>query len=654
MYSILEVEQQVDNLLNEKFFSGIRKIIVEEQKQKFLRTTEYIQASDSQKKELLKTNYKVWFDSIGSFFLSLKAIRSLQLLVLREISIREFSSEEIMRVKVDYVYNDIGFSLYYPTLFRKSTIREMEDCISDLIDEKHSHIVDNFIAKTDTERTPHEPITTAELKYSAFYLFGFEPEYVTALAQKLFNAKLITNPQTNGWKIEDSVVEDIITLLSSKYPEEKILQHKRIYIDRYIDRYENESIRPIHIATNYFPKFVEETQEFMSIKKENPTESRNLIQLYEFIFYMTLSTQMKNSIYDTSSIEVSVGNRKLKEVANVLIEGEDNWELLTGSILKKIHKNSEDYKKQTIVLPIIAPEEILKPLNVQEYSYQSKRPPRYGIGRFVTQILENFSIGSNNEHDKIIKELTDSKAIRIIRTMIHPQENSVILINWITQYMPSILDLEYLKDLYEKMALVSDGSFPLESVLKEIERIIEAAFELSGFKFEDEAPSESKIKLLKAIAKKNNITLDESIYQSNIKIDMILAQYPVAEPIKIGSCPQCNSLVFQKEFIKQDTGEVLYYFACEKYGTKSNDCTFSIWDNYIHKFFSDKAIELFTVEERANTLKKIMSKKKGYLFTDFIAKNQKPYDAKVSLDSYEDKNSKQKKWNFSLEFVNKK
>ena len=147
---------------------------------------------------------------------------------------------------------------------------------------------------------------------------------------------------------------------------------------------------------------------------------------------------------------------------------------------------------------------------------------------------------------------------------------------------------------------------------------------------------------------------DYEIKQVEMLRLMILAQYPVAEPIKIGSCPQCNSLVFQKEFIKQDTGEVLYYFACEKYGTKSNDCTFSIWDNYIHKFFSDKAIELFTVEERANTLKKIMSKKKGYLFTDFIAKNQKPYDAKVSLDSYEDKNSKQKKWNFSLEFVNKK
>ncbi|MFA6195239.1 MAG: DNA topoisomerase [Sulfurimonas sp.] len=650
MIEKFEIENKINNLLSEKLFAGIRKIIVKQQKEKFIKTTEYLKSSDIEKRELLNSNYKQWFESLSTFFLSYKTIYALHPIVLREIKIREFASEEVIRVKADYIYDEIEFSAYYPTHYNQSMTKEIEDCISDLKNQKYSHIVDNFISKTDTERTPHEPLTTAELKYSAFYLFGFKPERVTELSKKLFHAKLITNPETNGWLINDAIAEDIITVLNQKYPEEKILQHKRNFTDKIVDRYSQECIRPTMISSKYFPKNIRESFEFKSIKIEVEYEDVDLIKLYEFIFYITLSTQMKNSVYDTSSIEIVVGNKKLKEQANVLIEGEDNWEELTGQIIKRITHNADTNKKQTIVLPEIAPDVILKPLDIYAYSYQSKRPPRYGIGRFVTQVLEKYSIGINKEHDEIIKELIESKAVRLIKTMLHPQENAVMLINWMILHMPLLLDLEYLSELNEKIEMASNNEITISSILDEIDRIINAAFESSGFVFDDEPPSLAKINLLKSVAMKNNLTIDKSVYESSIKIDMILAKYPAAEPIKIGSCPECNSLVYQKEFIKSDTGEIQYYFSCEKYN-KHTGCSFSMWDSYVKKFFSDKALELFTVEERASTLKKILSKKKGYLFNGFIAKNQKPYDARVFTETYEDRDTKQKKWVFALDFV---
>jgi DNA topoisomerase-1 len=648
-----EVEAEINNLLSEKFFSGIRKIIVQQQKEKYIKTTEYIKSSDAEKKERLRLNYKIWFDSVSSFFLSYKTLYALHPIILRELKIREFSSEEVIRVKADYIYDDVEFSLYYPTHFNSSMTKEIEDCISDLKNEKYSHIVDNFISKTDTERSPHEPLTTAELKYSAFYLFGFEPEHVTHLCKKLFNAKLITYPETNGWLISDDIVEDIITVLNQKYPEEKILQHKRVYTDKIVDRYSHECIRPTTISTKYFPKNIESTLEFKSIKLDAEQEDDDLIKLYEFIFYITLSTQMKNSIYDTSSIEVVVGNNKLKEVANVVMKGEENWEELTGQIIKRLTNNADTNKKQVVVIPVIAPDTILKPLDIYAYSYQSKRPPRYGVGRFVTQVLEKHGIGINDEHDEIIKELINSKAVRLIKTMMHPQENAVILVSWMMEYMPLLLDLEYFSELNEKIDLASNGEITTSSVLNEINRIIEAAFEMSGFEFEDEEPSQAKINLLKAVAQKNNLHINEDIYRSNVKIDMILAKYPMPDPIKIGSCPECNSLVYQKEFSNKITGEIQYYFSCEKF-SKLTGCSFSLWDSYVHKFFSDKAKELFTIEERADTLRKILSKKKGYLFNGFVGKNEKTYDAKIYMEPYKDRDTQQKKWGFALDFVKTK
>ena len=646
-----KIENNINKLVHEKLFSAIRKIIIQKNKDSFIKTTEY--ANSLNKQELLNKHYKIWYESISSFFLSLRSIYALHPLVLRELKIRDFVSEEVIRVKADYIYNGIEFSAYYPTHYNSSMIKEIEDCISELKNPKYTHKVDNYTLRTNTERSPHEPLTTAELKYSAFYLFGFEPDYVTAIIKKLYQTNLITNPETNGWNIEGSVVEDIITVLNQKFKEEKVLQYKRIFSDKIVDRTAQECIRPTVITSKLFPKHIDKTDEFNSIEFIDEIEKRDAIKLYEFIFYMTLSTQMKNSIYDTSKIEISVGNKKLVEQANVVLEGQENWEVLTGELIKRISNNDGSWGGQVVVLPEIAPEEVLKPLDVYAYSYQSKRPPRYGVGRFITQILEKNNIASNKYHDIIVNELVNSRAVYQVKTMLHPQENSIILIQWLTEHLPSFLDLEYLAELEEKIALVESGELTLGSLIDEINRLIDAAFEVSGYVEDDSKPSQNKINLVKAIALKFNLDVSEADFTSNIKLDMILAQYPMPEPIKIGSCPNCNALIYQKEFIDKETGEIAYYFACENF-KRNGGCSFSIWDNYIYKYFSDKAIELHIVDERADALKKILSKKRGYLFNDFIAKNQKPYDAKVFIESYKDRKTQQEKWGFTLAFVNKK
>lgn len=643
-----QIEKEIDNLIKEKLFGAIKNIIVNKRKETFLKTAEY--KTSKNQTELLGQQYKKWFESTNKFYLSLKTIYALHPLVERELKIIDFLSEEIIRVKADYTYNGYDFSAYVPTHYNKDMQKEIQDCISDLKSQNISHIVDNYIERKDTESSPHEPLTTAQLKYSAYYLFKFEPSHVSMLANKLFNAGLITNPETNGWHIDSEVIENIITILNQKYGEEKVMQHKRKFTDPKIDRESQEAIRPTKIASAFFPKNISNTLEFSNIVFENTRDKNDALKLYEFIFYITLATQMKNSIYDTSKIEIVAGKRKLTEQAYVIIDGQDNWELLVGELVKRISSNESGFEKQIVVLPEIAPNEILKPIDVYAYAYNSKRPPRYGTGRFITQILEKYNIGTNKEQDEIIEELTNSKAVIIIKSMLHPQENSIKLIKWLEEYLPSFLDLEFLEELREKIELIENNELTLQSVLDELSQAIEFALNKSGYIKHDDTPSAHKINLLKAIAIKNNLRLNEDIFKSSTKIDMLLAQYPEIEYKKIGNCPNCNSVVFQKEYINTTTGEINNYFACEKF-KRNGGCNFSLWDSYIYNFFSTKGVELYTVDERAETLTKILSKKKGYFFGGFIAKNKKPYDAKVFMSLNPNKDGI-KQWGFSLHFTN--
>lgn len=641
------IQDQVDQIIKERLFAAIRKIIIEEQKNKYTRSSEFLTAQSSSKKQLLDKHFKQWYESIGSFFLSLKSINALYFLVNRELKIREFISQEVVRVKADYSYNEIEFSALYPAHFNATMTKEIEDCISELSDPKYAHIVENYSPKKDTERSPHEPLTTAKLKYSAFYLFGFEPEYVTYLATQLYEVGIITNPETNGWNIDNEIVEDIITSLNKKYDPNIVMQYRRTYTDKLIDR-SKECIRPVAITKDFYPRTITLNKKFVSIEFKDAQEIADAQKLYEFIFYITLSTQMKNSIYDTSKLEITVGPKKLTAQANEIIEGQENWELLSGSMIRRISQNDNVGKEQVIVLPDLKQDTILKPHNIYAYSYQKQRSPRYGVGRFITQILEKNGIGDIKDHDIIIQELISSKTVVLVKTMLYPQEPAIILIKWLQEYLEPFINLEYHKELDEKITLASNNEITSDSIYDEINRLIDGAFERSGYVDDEDIPSLGKIKLVQAIAAKNNLHLDQSIYKSNVKMDMVLAQYPVPEAIKIGSCPSCNALVYQKEYIDPETGEVAYYFSCENF-KRNGGCNFSIWDSYIYKFFSDKAIEQHTIQERADTLKKILSKKKGYLFNGFTAKNQKEYDAKVKVKQYQDK-QKNYRWCLELAF----
>lgn len=642
-----EVLTDIDRLFHERLFIAIRKLYIAEKKRKLENTTEYKNSSSTRRSEILKEKYTHWNKEIENFYLNYKTIYALQPLVKRENMILEFDSQVITLVRVDYQpYDKMLFTATHMTRFTSDMRKEVEDTLEELKDIKYEHVVANYKDEKDTEKAPEEPLTILSLKYDAFYIFNFEYQYTTLLATLLCNAGLITNINTLGWNIEDDIVDEIITLLNENYDDSKVLQRKRQYENKSAKR-EEECIRPINFSNNYNPQRVSETNEFKSIEFENGREREDALKLYEFIYDITLSTQMKNSIYDTSTVDIIVGQHKLRQKAHRLIEGQANWELISGKHIKKLHENDDTEQGQSkiVLLPEFRVDDKLTPKAVYEYPYNARRPRRFGLGRFATQVLEKNNIGSIDEHDDIIANLVESKAVVQIKNMLHPQEIALFFVEFITEYMPLLVDLEYLEELEEKVDAVVDNDISKESLLDEVDRLIEEGFVKADYKEEDSPPSNAKIKLIQSIAKKHNLNLPNDIFLSNAKCDILLGKYPVAEAIKVGSCPNCNSLIFQKEYISEN-GEVLYYFSCEKFTKDNIGCSFSIWDNKIQNFFSERGFDLFTIDERRDALKKILTRKRGYLFSGFVDETHKPYSAKIGINSFKPKDQKGSKKTF--------
>lgn len=649
-----EIISEINKVFSLRLFYGLKRILYELRKEKISNTEDFNTLSNEEKNTRLKTFRDKYFKDSEHFYLDFHSIFAIYPLYKREKQIREYNKEEILRIKADYIFKGIEFSAQYPTAFKKDMQKEIQDTISYLKDkEKNLHIVDIYLPIKDYERKPKEPLTNAEIKFSAFYLFNFQADETTKYLKYLYHAGLITNPDTDGWNINDDFAEEMITILNQVYNVEEVLQYKRKFIDSSNDR-SKEAIRPTKISMPYFPKNVDTSQEFNNIEFETKDDLNNTKKLYEFIFYITLSTQMNNSIYDRSRVVITVGNKRLTAEANLLIEGQDNWEKLTGTFINKLNESSEK-SNNIIELPELKNGQRLEFTDIYTYDVRTKRPPRYGTGRFITQILEKNKIGKNEEHDLIVKNIKDSKAVIEIEKMLYPQEQTYFCMEWIEKNIPALVDLEYLTEIEEKINLIERGQLTVESVVNEINLLIDQSFKEVGYVEENTKPNENKIKLLNAIAKKYNLKLSQSVYNSNAQIELILSQYPVEEIIQIGTCPKCNSIVYQREYVKDD-GTSSFYYACEKFSNNHNGCNFSIWDSRIYSFFSQRKYETFKQEERADIVKKILSKKaKGYLFDGFIKTTGEGYSAYVKFNEYQNKLKNNKlEWGLDMTFPKRK
>jgi len=647
-----KVKAAIDEVLHDRLFPAIKKIDLEVSKKRFCNSKNFQSMSIDEKKSALGDFYSKFYKSRERFYISLFSIFAVKFLCQREEQINKFNSEELSRVKVVYNVDGISFDATYPTTYTPQYEKEKEDCIFELKDPKYEHRVDAYLEIKDFQKSPPKPLTNAELKYSGFYLFNFEPQYTTHLANLLYEEELISNPNTNGWNIKDDYAEEIITFLHQHYPEEIILQHKRTYKQDKIDR-SALAITPTHLEDTYFPKRLFASKEYLNIiSKSNEKDAKAALKLYSYIFYLTLSTQLKDSVYDKSKLSIKVGKKVLLQEANTLMKGQENWEILLKSYLEKTKKDGLESEKE-VILPKLKQGDVLTPLDVHSYSFDARRPPRYGVGRFLTQILEKYDIATNEEHDEIISDLLNSHSVIETGNILYPQEPVLGLVRWLKSNIPTFLDVEYLSELKGKIGQVCNDELSLDSLLLEINELIDAGFELSGYEDITEPPSEKKLKLVLSTAKRNGVTVSKEILASSSKCDKFLAQFPEKEKIKVGRCPKCNGVVYQIEHLKEN-GELYYSFTCENFNLYGG-CNFSIWDSFVYKYFSTRAYELYTVDERRTTLQQILSKKQGYLFNGFKKKDtNKEYSGKIWLEEYKNAKSQKNEWGFQFKFAKRR
>ena len=288
---------------------------------------------------------------------------AVRLIVEREREIEEFLPEASYRVVGEFTSRDgMSFKAGLPNNYK--TREEAEDFLESCI--KAEFKVDDLSTKP-AKKSPAAPFTTSTLQQEASRKLNFPVAKTMVVAQRLYEAGLITYMRTDSVSLSDDAKKEAQEEIMSSYGKE--FSKPRNYTTKSKGAQEaHEAIRPTNMSER-------------SIQAE-----RDQVRLYELIWKRTLASQMKDALLERTNVRIK--NDKNNEIFTA------SGEVITFEGFLKVYLEGDDQEdvEQAGMLPKLAVNEILENQYINGTERYTRAPYRFTEASLVRQ-LEELGIG---------------------------------------------------------------------------------------------------------------------------------------------------------------------------------------------------------------------------------------------------------------------
>ncbi|MCR5710332.1 MAG: type I DNA topoisomerase [Bacteroidales bacterium] len=302
---------------------------------------------------------------------------ALKLIVDREREISAFDSKPFFRVEGLFLTPGSRKALR-ATLDRKfeseSQARAFLECC------KEATFTVESVETRQAHRSPAPPFTTSTLQQEAARKLGFSVSQTMSIAQRLYEAGLITYMRTDSMNLSSLAInttkEKIVELYGAKY------SRPRNYQTRSKGAQEaHEAIRPTYVSN-------------LDIEGTS-TEKR----LYNLIWKRTVACQMSDALVEKTDVAISINGLQEK----FMVSGE---QILFDGFLKVYIEGRDDEEDEVqAVLPRIDKGQVLRCTGISALERYSQHPPRYSEATLVKK-LEELGIGRPSTYASTVSTIT--------------------------------------------------------------------------------------------------------------------------------------------------------------------------------------------------------------------------------------------------------
>ena len=397
---------------------------------------------------------------------------TVRLIVEREREIMNFQGSTYYRVTGEFITPD-GHSLKAELNTRFPSEEEANRFLSEIAPAAIPFTIASVETKP-VKRTPAPPFTTSTLQQEAARKLGFSVSQTMSIAQRLYEAGLITYMRTDSVHLSTLALGTARSAIQSLFGER---YHKsRQYTTRSKGAQEaHEAIRPTYLDRRE--------------AGETPQERR----LYDLIWKRTVASQMADAELEKTTAQIAIGNRTERFVASGEVVTFDGF--LRLYMESHDDDNRNDATDETLLPPLTTGTQLVR-AQITATQRFAQRPPRYSEASLVKH-LEELGIGRPSTYAPtistvitrgyVVKEdregvrrnytvLTLSKAGNIKRTeksettgaeknKLFPTDIGMLVTDYLAAHFPSILDYNFTAKVEKEFDEIAEGTLDWRQML---------------------------------------------------------------------------------------------------------------------------------------------------------------------------------------------
>ena len=315
-------------------------------------------------------------------------------------------------------------------------------------------VVKSVEAKPAT-RNPSPPFMTSTLQQEASRKFGMGAKQTMSVAQRLYEAGLITYMRTDGIDMAPEAVTGTRDAIKAKFGADYLPDQPRIYKNKAKNAQEaHECIRP--------------TEMFVSTEDAKIVDSDQR-KLYDLIYKRTMASQMAAARLERTVVDITSADEQVVLRANGQV-----------MVFEGFIAIYEEGKDDSVVddddkrLPQLATGEKAEKKNVDPEQHFTQPPPRYTEATLVKR-MEELGIGRPSTYASIVTTIQDRGYVEKDKNRLIPQDKGRLVTAFLTNYFRKYIGYDFTADLENQLDEVSAGNADYKKVLLQFWRDFSAA-----------------------------------------------------------------------------------------------------------------------------------------------------------------------------------
>jgi DNA topoisomerase-1 len=357
---------------------------------------------------------------------------ALRIIMEREREIRAFKPEQFWRIEADTETGD-KTKITFECDKEPKDIKEVEKILETAKKENWSV---KSVTETEAKRSPKAPFTTSTLQQTASTRLGYAPSNTMRIAQKLYEAGLITYMRTDSTNLSSTALDQIGIFVNKKYG--ATYAKRNVYVTKSKNAQEaHEAIRPT------------------DINKQAAGINDEQANLYNLIWQRTVASQMTDAKILRTKITAMVNDK----IPTFSINGSrmlfDGW-----------LKADPEARGEDVELPHVKANDPLTLLDIRSQEKFTEPPSRYTEAGLIKE-LEKRGIGRPSTYASIMKTLEERKYIEKQNKTLFPTDTGEVVSDFLENNFAKYISDTFTAEMEDELDEIAEGKREYVKTLKD-------------------------------------------------------------------------------------------------------------------------------------------------------------------------------------------